>query len=348
MNIIEQAAKRMDELRRAGVDVPWGAVGVDPSQAPASEAVGPEAPAPAPAVAAAADPAASAAPASASARRAAAAAAPQPTQPYPPPPAASRALQTVPEHTVSDPSKVRRSREVELDLDALARKGYLVPDVERSMLEEQFRIIKRPLIGNATGEAAAPIQRANLIMITSALPGEGKTFTAVNLAMSMAMELDYTVLLVDADVVRPSVLNRLGLPPSKGLLDVLSGRSKDLADVMLKTNIPKLTLLPSGTASLRTTELLASGAMEDLLDELARSYQDRIIVFDAPPLLPSTESRVLATRMGQVVVVVEADTTSTSHVSQAFAALEDCPVVMAVLNKCQGKVVNTAYGYYAN
>jgi protein-tyrosine kinase len=326
MNIIEQAAKRMDELRRAGVDVPWGAVGVEaPAGQPA--AVPSDAPVPTnvPAGLASAAPIAPVATAA------------QPAPHAPQPGLAS--------HTAD--GKLRRSREVELDLDRLAANGFLVPGIDRSMMEEQYRIIKRPLLKNATGESAAPIARGNLIMVTSALPGEGKTFSAINLAMSIAMELDHTVLLVDADVVRPAVLDRLGLPPAKGLLDVLTGRVKDMADVMLRTNIPKLTVLPAGTASSRTTELLASGAMEDLLDELARSYQDRIIIFDAPPLLPSTESRVLATRMGQVVVVVEADVTNTTSITQAFATLESCPVVMSVLNKCRGKVANTAYGYYA-
>ncbi len=307
MNIIEQAAKRMDELRRSGVEVPWGAVGVeDPAKAGAQ----------------------------------------QPTPPSAPVSQQAAPIQTEP--PVVDESKpARRSKDVALDLFRLQEAGYLVPGAERSLLEEEFRIVKRPLIKNATGESAAPVSRGNLIMVTSALPGEGKTFSAINLAMSIAMELDHTVLLVDADVVRPAVLNRLGLPPARGLLDVLTGQVDDLSEVMLKTNIPKLTILPAGTASSRTTELLASGAMDDLLNDLATSYHDRIVIFDAPPLLPSTESRVLATRMGQVVVVVEADTTPVDSVKQAFATLESCPVVLSVLNKCRGKVANTAYGYYA-
>ena len=295
MNIVEQAAKRIEELRRSGVDVPWTATGVE--QPPQSDAPG----APQAAAASASTPA----PVHARAGQAAA----EPAGPA-----------TVP--GALDPSRpVRRSREIELDLEALRRMGFLVPGVERSQMEEEFRIVKRPLVKNANGESAAPIERANLIMVTSALPGEGKTFTAINLAMSLAMELDHTVLLVDADVVRPSVLNRLGLPPAKGLLDVLTNRSADLSEVLLKTNVPKLTLLPAGTSMHGTTELLASAAMEDLLTELATNYQDRIVIFDAPPLLPSTESRVLATHMGQVVVVVEANRTSRANVAQACTAL---------------------------
>lgn len=318
MNTIEQATKRIEQLRRAGIEVPWGAAGVE--QAPTSQAAAP-------------------------------AAAASPTDDTPPAEAPSSAS-VAPVETPAQPSSPankRRSKAVELNLTRLAQNGYLVPGRERSQIEEEFRIIKRPLLKNAMGEGAAPVERANLIMVTSALPGEGKTYTSINLAISLAMELDHKVLLVDADVVRPSVLDRLGLQPTKGLLDILTNADIDMSDVMLKTNIPKLTLLPAGIGSgeANTTELLASGAMEKLLDELAQKYHDRIVVFDAPPLLPSTESRVLATHLGQIVLVVEADRTPKTSVTQAFAALESCPVVMSVLNKCRSKKANTAYGYYA-
>ncbi len=319
MNIIEQAAKRIEELRRAGVDVPWAAAGFKEGEPEALMSAQKQEPQAAPVTS----------PAAPVVDKVVAPVAPQaPSEPV-------------------APQVERRSRQVELDVQRLDAMGYLVPGRDRSQIEEEFRIVKRPLLKNADGESAAPVARANLIMVTSALPGEGKTYTAVNLAMSIAMELDHTVLLVDADVVRPAVLGRLGLPDAPGLLDVLSGSVSDLSEVLLKTNIPKLTLLPAGTPRLNSTELLASAAMEDLLNELATSYQDRIIIFDAPPLLPSTESRVLATRMGQVLVVVEADKTEIGTAKQAFAALESCPVVMSVLNKCRGKRANSAYGYYA-
>ena len=351
MNIIEQAAKRIEELRRSGVDVPWTANGVvapQPESTPAASTA-PVAPAAAPVVA----------PAAVRGGPEVVALSSLSARPNVPP----SAVETqAPQATAAEPVQaafvdsvldgqdgkpLRRSRSVDLDLGRLEQSGFLVPGARRSQIEEEFRIVKRPLLKNAAGESAAPIERANLIMVTSALPGEGKTFSAINLAMSIAMELDHTVLLVDADVVRPSVLDRLGLPPARGLLDVLTSPGTDLADVLLKTNIPKLTVLPAGTTNHRTTELLASGAMEDLLNELATLYKDRIVIFDAPPLLPSTESRVLATRMGQVVVVVEADKTPRSTVAQTFSTLEACPVVMAMLNKCRGKVANSAYGYYA-
>jgi receptor protein-tyrosine kinase len=162
----------------------------------------------------------------------------------------------------------------------------------------------------------------------------------------MAMELDSTVLLVDADVSRPSVLERLGLPPSGGLLDVLTDPALTLADVLLRTNVERLSLLPAGSPKPQATELLASEAMNRLLDEMAARYSDRVLVFDAPPLLPSTESRVLATHMGQIVVVVEAERTPQARVTQALAAIESCPVVHTILNKVPHSKLAAYYGYY--
>ena len=324
MNTIEQAAKRLAELKRAGYDVPVPDV---PGTAAAQ-----------PAPAAAAVP--SAAPV------APAAVAPVPAPASAPAPVSAATLPTVRSAQVEMlPTAGRRSREVRLDLERLEREGYLVPSQARSQLAEQMRIIKRPLLANARGESAQQISRANLIQVVSAMPGEGKTFFAVNLAMSITMEVDLSVLLVDADVLRPSVLARCGVEPSRGLMDVLKTPSLDLADVMLRTNVPKLTLLPAGTANSQSTGLLASTAMERLLDELASRFPDRIIVFDAPPLIPTTESRVLASRVGQVVMVVEAGKTTHAQVTQAYAAVEQCPVVLSVLNRASGNS-GEAYGYY--
>jgi receptor protein-tyrosine kinase len=177
------------------------------------------------------------------------------------------------------------------------------------------------------------------------LPGEGKTFFAMNLALSIAMELDTSAMLVEADILRPSVMTRLGLEPRHGLLDLLTNRSMDVADVMLRTNIPKLTLLPAGSHSTQTTELLASKRMGELLEELASRYRDRIIVFDAPPLLMTSEARVLAARAGQVVVVVEAGRTTHAAFQQAMETVGTHPVVMTALNKTKEAQAGLIYGY---
>jgi len=238
-----------------------------------------------------------------------------------------------------------QSRSLDIDLLRLSRAGLLVPGSPRSQLEEEFRRIKRPLLENIRSQTTVRPHRANLIMVTSALPGEGKTQTAINLAVSIAMELDHSVLLVEADVIRPTTLARLGLTARRGLIDLLENPAVTLPDVLIRTNIPKLTLLPAGPSSGRATELLASSGMDVLLEELASKYTDRVIIFDSPPLLLTSEARVLASHMGQVVMVVESDKTPVNSVKQAFSTLEDHPVVMSVLNKFKGPK-GDAYGYY--
>ena len=236
------------------------------------------------------------------------------------------------------------SRRIDIDLDALAAAGIVSPNAPRSRIADQFRVIKRPLISNAMSKGASRVLNGNLIMVSSALPGEGKTFTAINLAMSMATEMDYTVMLVDADVARPSVMSVLGLPEGPGLLDLVQDERRDLSSMLLKTNINKLTLLPSGTPHARATELLASDAMARLLADMATRYADRIIIFDSPPLLPTTEARVLATHMGQVVMVVQAESTLRADVEQALATIEACPVKLMLLNKASASA-REIYGY---
>jgi exopolysaccharide/PEP-CTERM locus tyrosine autokinase len=243
---------------------------------------------------------------------------------------------------------LRQSKSVELDLAKLAQAGYLVPGAPRSPLADEFRGIKQPVLKNVRGEAAQAGSHANLIMITSALAGEGKTFCSLNLALSIASEVDSSVLLVDADVVRPSVMSRLGLQGRfKGLLDLLSDTSLDLPDLILKTNIPKLAVLPAGAPSIHSTELLASDAMQELLNDIATRYPDRIVIFDAPPLLSTTESRVLAARMGQIIMVVSAGTTAELDIKQAFTALEHCTTVLCLLNRSSNDSDQRHYGYYA-
>jgi exopolysaccharide/PEP-CTERM locus tyrosine autokinase len=225
------------------------------------------------------------------------------------------------------------TRRVELDLARMRELGMVTAAGGRTPLLEDFRIIKRPLLQRAFGESMPGDNPGNLIMITSSLPGEGKTYTAINLAMSIAMELDHTVLLVDADVARPSVLRTLGLPNQRGLMDILVDDKLDMADVMLRTNVDTLSILPAGTSTPRATELLASSTMSNLVNEIASRYPDRIVIFDSPPLLLTSESRVLASHMGQIVMVVEAQTTTQHAVKEALSQLEGLKNVNLIYNK---------------
>ena len=276
-----------------------------------------------------------------------------PMAPLPSATSAARRMQSIVDAGVAIPSQQTpapapaQSQRVELDLDALALANIVTPSAPRSLVADQFRVIKRPLISNAMGKGTLKPAHANLIMVTSAVAGEGKSFTSVNLAISIAAELDHTVMLVDADVARPSLPRMLGVPEGPGLLDLLSG-SADMADVLLKTNIDKLTLLRSGTPHARATELLASDAMRQLLDDMASRYADRIIIFDSPPLLLTTESRVLAMNMGQIVVVVQAGKTLQADVQRALSTIEACPLRLLLLNQARAdsqEAAGLGYGY---
>jgi exopolysaccharide/PEP-CTERM locus tyrosine autokinase len=263
------------------------------------------------------------------------------------PPQPAMAMTPVAEKAERPKEPAPSSRQVTLDLNAMAAAGIVTPNAPRSRAADQYRVIKRPLITNAMGKGATILKHGNLIMVTSALAGEGKSFTAINLAMSIAAELDNTVMLIDADVARPSVPRMLGLQAGAGLLDLLEGTA-DMSAVLLKTNIDKLTILPSGTPHPRATELLASDAMRMLLDDMAERYPDRIIIFDSPPLLLTTEARVLAAQMGQIVMVVQADKTSQADVQHALSTIEACPLRMLVLNKARGDSIGGyghGYGY---
>ncbi|HTP46801.1 MAG TPA: XrtA-associated tyrosine autokinase [Casimicrobiaceae bacterium] len=330
MDLIEKAAQRLAQLKNAGVDVPVPE-GASAAQQPREES----GPTPTPERLAQAlermHPAGSHSTASAAPR-------PAPSQP--------------PAQAPSDEAQEGvRSKRVEIDLDALSEAGFITPQAQRSQLADEFRVIKRPIIKNARERRGVRGERANLVMVTSAIPSEGKSFVALNLAMSIALEVDSTALLVDADVANPGLMRLTGLPQtSKGLLDLLTDPDVKLHEILLRTNVEKLTLLPSGAAHGRATEMLASETMASLLQEMAARHPDRIIVFDSPPLLATTEARALASHMGQIVMVVEADRTTQALLKHALETIESCPVVMMVLNKARRPEIGSYYGhsYYSS
>lgn len=258
-----------------------------------------------------------------------------------PDPKAEPIISSVPHIEENNKSAPKNNtRQVEIDIAQLHKLGMVTPDAARTSIAEEFRLIKRPLLEKAFGHKNKPIKNGNLIMVASSLPGEGKTFCAVNLAISIAMELDHTVLLVDADVARPSVPRYLNLKPDMafseiGLMDVLLDDSLNLADAMLRTNIDTLTILRAGRSHPRATELLASQSMSALLDEIASRYPDRIVIFDSPPLLLTTEARVLASQMGQIVLVVEAESTTQNVVKEVLRQIQSCQNINLIYNKAK-------------
>jgi len=243
-------------------------------------------------------------------------------------------------------TKLIKPKRLALNFSKLRHYGIITPEDKKTTITEQFRVIKRPLLMNSFSKGAGAIKNGNLIMVSSSLAGEGKSFCAVNLAMSIAMEMDHTVLLVDADVARPMIPKILGLGTDKGLLDVLLDDKLDLSEVLIKTNIEKLSILTAGSQHPNANELLASQTMGLLLKELVHRYEDRIIIFDSPPLLLTSEARVMASQMGQIVLVVEAEKTTQQTVRETLRQIESCEAVNLVYNKAKSFSEQDSYVPY--
>lgn len=233
--------------------------------------------------------------------------------------------------------------QVLIDWDKLSKDGFIDRDNTKSQLAEEFRVIKRPLVNNIQGRSTNGINHANLILICSSLPGEGKTFVSINLALSLANERDKSVLLIDADVEKPSISKHLGIKPSKGLIEYLEDPNVSFSEICLKTDSPNLSIIPAGKRHKYSTELLSSQRMYLFAAEISRRYQDRIVIFDSPPLLVATQASILAELVGQVVLVVGAEETPQNIVNESVAKLSKCDVVMTLLNKTRRDI--DVYGY---
>ena len=213
---------------------------------------------------------------------------------------------------------------------------------------DEYRRIKRPLLSNAFGKSASLHERGNLILVTSSIPGEGKTYTAINLALSMAYEQDYTVLLIDCDVTRCGTSRMLGVDDKPGLVDVLENSNNTVGDVILRTDIPKLSLISAGSQHEFVTEMLASQRMSELMAEIGKRYNDRVIIFDGPPLLPTPQTQVLSGLVGQVVFVIEAGKTPQAVVAEALNMISEDKATGPVINNTEGVSARSSYyyGYY--
>jgi protein-tyrosine kinase len=244
------------------------------------------------------------------------------------------------------PLRRKESQQATIDINRLILAGMVSPRGDKTLISEEFRILKRPLLLKAFSDEGRS-EDAHVIMVTSSLPGEGKTFTAINLAMSIASEADLNVLLVDGDVMNPSVLPRLGVEAKLGLTDLLTDPELDLSDVLVRCeNVPNLTLLPAGTPTPRATELLASHRMAALMTDLAKRYTDRVIVIDTPPVLATSEPSVMALHVGQILLVIEAEKTSQSAVEAALRQLTRCPNISLMLNKASSASGSEQFGGY--
>ena len=235
--------------------------------------------------------------------------------------------------------------------DRLRSMNMLVPGSRLGpQFFDEYRRIKRPLLSNAFGKSAALVERGNLILVTSSIPGEGKTYTAINLALSIANERDHTVLLVDCDVTRRGTSEMLGISDKPGLVEVLENDAFTVGDALLRTDVPELCLVSAGKQTDFVTELLASQKMSDLVAEIGERYDDRVIIFDGPPLLSTPQTQVLTSLVGQVAFVVEAGKTPQSLVEDALEMIPEEQATGIILNKSEGVSGRNGYyyGYYGS
>jgi receptor protein-tyrosine kinase len=260
-------------------------------------------------------------------------------------PASEEIIEPSPEITAT----VRPLRFKEVDFERLRRMGYVPPANQERSIAEQFRHIKRPLLARVLGRGTARQEGATILMVSSALPGEGKTFCSLNLAMNLALEVDASVVLVDADTAKPQLTQAFDVQDEPGLVDALSDSSVDVASLVIETSVPKLSILPTGRAPESASELLSSARMAAVMQRLATFTRNRIVLVDSPPLLVTNEAKALVDLAGQVVLVVKANSTPQRAVLDAIGHLREDQFVGLVLN--QSDTVSGAgygYGYYGH
>jgi exopolysaccharide/PEP-CTERM locus tyrosine autokinase len=242
--------------------------------------------------------------------------------------------------------RVERRAKARIDRKMLAAKGMLVPDAPVGALAEEFRLVKRQLLGTARKVAATDAAKARTMLVCSAKPNDGKTFCAINLAISIAAERDVEVLLIDADFAKPDVMQQLGLGERRGLLDMLADPSIDPEACVVPTDIPHLSVLPVGAKTNSDTELLASKRTGAVIAKLLAADPNRLLIFDSPPALAASPAAVLASHAGQVMLVVRADRTAESDLREAVALLDGCDEIQLVLNAVTYAPGGRRYGGY--
>ncbi|PZO91940.1 MAG: exopolysaccharide biosynthesis protein [Sphingomonas sanxanigenens] len=253
-----------------------------------------------------------------------------------------QAVKPAPDATADRPQPHIASAGVQaIDRDLLRMSGFIVPGEAVSPIAEEFRIAKRQLL--IGGMASA---RDRVILIGSARKGEGKSFCAVNLALSLASERDLEVLLVDGDVAKPSIFSMLGVAGGPGLMDALADPGIAIDDCIVETDIAGLSLLPAGRATHNDTELLASARTASLIAALAEKNLRRLVILDSPPLLDASPASALALHAGQALLVVRADVTSEADLRAAVAMLDPCGEVKLLLNGVSRMVSGQRFGDY--
>ena len=245
------------------------------------------------------------------------------------------------------PARLAASGEVAaIDRRKLAEAGFLVPEEAVTGLAEEFRLVKRRLLTGVEARSSLPEEKRRSILICSGQPDEGKSFCAVNLALSLAGEREVDVLLVDGDFSKPEALSMLGLEGGPGLVDALADPTVDVENFVIRTDIPGLSVLPAGRKANNVPELLASDRTRDVFERLVAGDGRRIILIDSPPALMASPATVLAGLVGQVVVVVRADRTIEADLRETIGLLSACDDIALLLNGAGGAVTGRKYGSY--
>ncbi|HBK09244.1 MAG TPA: hypothetical protein DDZ81_25865 [Acetobacteraceae bacterium] len=234
----------------------------------------------------------------------------------------------------ADPTSALLQGPASVDAVSLERAGMVDWSRTRTRISEEFRLVQRQIIRSAFGPGAEP-GFSNLLLVTSARPGEGKSFMSTNLSGSIARQGDHHVLLVDADSKRDSICYNLGLAQARGLLDLAANPKLDPAPLIVKTPIERLSILPVGRERERSAELFSTKEMTRLIQSLGRRYADRLLILDAPPCLSTSDPAVLAQVVGQILFVVEADRTQRDEIEASLDLIQACPTITMVLNKQQ-------------
>jgi protein-tyrosine kinase len=233
-----------------------------------------------------------------------------------------------------DPAAMALQGPLSIDALSMERGGMVDWSRTRTRISEEFRLVQRQILRSAFGPGAEP-GFSNLLLVTSARPGEGKSFMSTNLAGSIARQGDHHVLLIDADSKRDSICYNFGLAQSRGLLDLAANPKLDPAPLIVKTPIERLSILPVGRERERSAELFSTKEMTRLIQSLGRRYADRLLILDAPPCLSTSDPAVLAQVVGQILFVVEADRTQRDEIEASLDLIQACPSITLVLNKQQ-------------
>lgn len=251
---------------------------------------------------------------------------------------------------VHRPAPVRVSapaQRIELDHEAMAASGLLVPGAPGGSLAEELRLVKRRLLASVDARIARGDDRARVVLIASGQPGEGKTFMALNLALSIATEQERSVLLIDGDNAKPELLARMGVAEEgPGFLDSLADPRIDPESLVLGTDIPRLCVLPAGRKDRNIPEYFASARMPELITRLCETDPSRIILIDSSPALAASATGVLAQHAGQTLVVVKADTTAEADLKETLDLLSGCDELALVLNSTAFQVGGRRFGKY--